>query len=186
MNKERNVISLKIVKLHTRIKDDFDSPFHNILLTTSYFRSLSSKLPQIHIGFKFQQRQKSLTLKNSDLEHWCDNVAMWAERLALKDPDPPLPQAYLPLFLFNLSVNEITLYFGTLLKPAVFLRSECGQDNVHLFHVFEGSVFVPHLDNFSYTKKQFLNEVKDTLTTDKLLGSIFSKAFLFFWLMLFH
>lgn len=139
------------MKLHTRIKVDFDSPLHNILLTTSYFRRLSSKFPQIHIGFSFQQRQKSLTLKNSDLEHWCDNVTVRAERLALKDPSPPLPQASLPLFLFNLSVNEIPLYLEIRLKLAGFL-SEYGQDNVHLLHVFEGSVFVPHLENLSYTK----------------------------------
>lgn len=31
----------------------------------------------------------------------------------------------------------------------------------------------------SYTKKQFLKEVKEALTSDKLLGFLFSKAFLF-------
>lgn len=51
-----------------------------------------------------------------------------------------------------------------------------GQDNAHLFHIFAGNVFAPHLDKLTYTKKQFLNGVKEALTTDKLLGSIFSKA----------
>lgn len=55
---------------------------------------------------------------------------------------------------------------------------------MHLLHVFQGSAFVPHLDNLSYTKKQFLNEVNEALTTDKLLGSIFSRAFLFFFFFL--
>lgn len=112
------------------------------------------------------------------MEHWCDNVAVWAER----SPERSIPSSPsgFSLFLFNLSVNEIPLYFGTLLKSAVFLRSEYGQDNMHLLHVFQGSAFVPHLDNLSYTKKQFLNEVNEALTTDKLLGSIFSRAFLFF------
>lgn len=49
---------------------------------------------------------------------------------------------------------------------------------MHLLHVFE-FIFGSHLDNMSYTKKQFLKEVKEALTSDKLLGFLFSKAFLF-------
>lgn len=50
---------------------------------------------------------------------------------------------------------------------------------MHLL-VFEGSVFAPHLDDPFYPKKQFLNEVKEVLTTDKLFRLYFQQSIYFF------
>lgn len=111
MDKERNVISLKMVKLHTRTKADLDSLFHNILFTTSYFRCLSSKLPHIHIGFSLQQRQQSLALTNG-LQIRGTDVITWL--CGLKDKHRKIHLLLSPRLLlspFGLSANKTSSKF---------------------------------------------------------------------------
>lgn len=133
---EEECFSLKTVTLRTRIKADLGSPFHNILLTTSYFRCLSSELPHIHTGFSLQQRQQSPALTDG-LQIRGTDVITWLCGLKDKHQKIHLLLSLRRLFLYlRLAFQQIKppLNFGRLLNPAVFLRNEYAWDNAHLLH----------------------------------------------------